>query len=166
LNDEDAVSEQRQRYRELLEELRTVIPGVQVLFGFLLTVPFTSRFPDLDQLGTLMFVVSLVAVALSAVILVTPAAYHRLTPRHARRQRIRLGVRVTIVGMSFLGLSIGSSVFVVARFIFATDRAAAPDVLSPTTIGAAIAGVVSATTLVLWFLVPFLRRDVVEDDGG
>ncbi len=48
---DDSAEQQRERYRELLEELRTIIPGVQVLFAFLLTVPFSSRFADLDELG-------------------------------------------------------------------------------------------------------------------
>ena len=53
----------RERYRELLEELRTIIPGAQVLLGFLLTVPFAGRFTEVDDLGEAVFLVALVAVA-------------------------------------------------------------------------------------------------------
>lgn len=160
-HDEDP-EEQRQRYRELLEELRTVIPGVQVLFGFLLTVPFSSRFPELDELGVQVFAVALITVGLAAVVLMTPTTYHRLTPRHARHQRIRLGVRVAVSGMVLLAVAIGAAVFVVARFIFVTDRPAPAGTFSPTTIASVIAALVAGTAALLWFVVPLVRRDHVE----
>ena len=156
--------EQRQRYRELLEELRTVIPGVQVLFAFLLTVPFSSRFPELDEFGVQMFAVALIAVGLAAVVLMTPTTYHRLTPRHARHQRIRLGVRVAISGMVLLGVAIGAAVFVVARLLFVTDRPAPAGTFSPTTIAAVIAALLSGAATMLWFVVPLIRRGHVEQE--
>lgn len=60
-DDEDA----RERYRELLEEVRTIMPGAQVLLGFLLTVPFANRLADVDRLGRILFVVALAATAAS-----------------------------------------------------------------------------------------------------
>jgi hypothetical protein len=51
IEDDQEKDEERQRYSELLGELRTVIPGVQVLFAFLLTVPFSSRFEQVDRVG-------------------------------------------------------------------------------------------------------------------
>jgi len=69
---------QRERYQELLAELRTIIPGVQVLFAFLLTAPFSARFHLLDQLGHDIYAASLVGTALAAAVFLTPAAYHRL----------------------------------------------------------------------------------------
>lgn len=158
-HDDDNSEEQRERYQELLAELRTVIPGVQVLFAFLLTVPFSSRFDALDELGTQAFAVALVTVGLATVVLMMPTAYHRLTPRHDRKQRVTLGVRVTLVGMALLSVSVGSSIFVVGRFIFETNPAAPADVLSPTTIGAALAGVVGGGAVGLWFVLPLLRRN-------
>lgn len=155
-DDED---EQRERYRELLEELRTIIPGVQVLFAFLITVPFSSRFTELDQLGVRVFLLALVTVGLAAVVLLTPAAYHRLTPRHDRRQRIKLGVRVTISGMVLLAIAIGCAVFVVARLILSTSAplpAAFPDA---TPLAAAAAALIAGTAAGLWFIVPFIRRE-------
>ena len=73
----DPDEEARERYRELLEELRTIIPGVQVLFGFLLTVPFSARFDRLDDLGRDLYSVVLAGVALAIVVFLTPAAIHR-----------------------------------------------------------------------------------------
>lgn len=70
----------RERYRELLEELRTIIPGVQVLFAFLLTVPFSSRFTELDALGRRVFTGSLVAAALATVVTAATLAMWWLLP--------------------------------------------------------------------------------------
>ena len=154
------VQEERERYRELLEELRTIIPGVQVLFAFLLTVPFSSRFEELDVIGVQVFSVSLITVGLAAVVLMTPAAYHRLTPRHDRAQRIKLGVRVTVVGMALLSIAVGSAIFVVGRLIFTTETVIPPaDTVPPTGLAITMAAVVSGTAVMLWFIVPLLRRD-------
>ena len=163
----DDGEEQRERYRELLEELRTVIPGVQVLFAFLLTVPFSSRFPMLDPLGVNVFAVALVTVGLATVTLLTPAAYHRLTPRHARQQRIKLGVRVTLAGMALLAVAIASSVFVVGRLVFETELEAGGQQEASsiaTELGIAAAGLVAGAAVALWFVVPLLRRNHIRDE--
>ncbi|HEX2225883.1 MAG TPA: DUF6328 family protein, partial [Candidatus Binatia bacterium] len=116
--DNDTTEEERERYRELLEELRTIIPGVQVLFAFLLTAPFAARFSQVDSLGKIIFTVSLVAVAIATVLFLAPAAYHRLATRRDRRGRLRFGVRTALAGLSLLGFSITCAVFVVVRFVF------------------------------------------------
>lgn len=160
-DDEQDDDEQRERYRELLEELRTIIPGVQVLFAFLLTVPFSSRFTALDDLGVHVFAVALLTVGLAAVTLLTPAAYHRIAPRKDRRQRLKLGVRITVGGMVLLAISIACSIFVVGRLIFTTqiedDRlVSSADVA--TELALALTGLVAGTAVVLWFLLPLIRR--------
>lgn len=154
----DADDELRERYRELLEELRTIIPGVQVLFAFLLTAPFSARFGALDDLGTQFFAVALASAGLAAVVLLAPAAYHRLTPHRDRRQRLEFGVRLVIIGMTLLTVAIASSVFVVGRLIFAANTVSPADVMSPTTIGIAMAAVVAGVAVALWFIVPLARR--------
>jgi archaellum biogenesis protein FlaJ (TadC family) len=156
--DQSADDEERERYRELLEELRTIIPGVQVLFAFLLTVPFSSRFTDLDDLGVRVFALALVTVGLAAVIFLTPAAYHRIAPRDDRHHRLRLGIRSTVAGMALLGVSVGAAVFVVIRLIFAITPLPLFSSQSPTTIAAAAMAIVAGAALVLWFLLPLLSR--------
>lgn len=159
-------NELRERYRELLEELRTIIPGVQVLFAFLLTVPFSSRFTALDEFGIYVFAVALATVGLAAVTLLTPAAYHRVAPRKDRRQRFRLAVQLTIVGMSLLAVSIACSVFVVGRLIFKTELDTGEQISSgniATELALAVAAIVAGTAVMLWFLVPFLRRERTDD---
>src|SRR5680860_150888 len=110
--------EERERYRELLAELRTVLPGVQVLFAFLLTAPFSARFSALDALGRSGFAVALVSAALSTVLLLAPTSYHRVAPRENRELRLRVAVALTVIGMLTLLVSIVAAVFVVTRFIF------------------------------------------------
>lgn len=149
--------EDRERYRELLEELRTIIPGVQVLFAFLLTVPFSSRFADLDDVGVRVFALALVAVGLAAVVFLTPAAYHRISPHDDRRQRLRLGVRSTVVGMALLAVSVGAAVFVVIRFIFETKSLPLLSA-SGTTIATIGTVLVSGGAVVLWFGLPLFSR--------
>lgn len=157
MSSEDS-QEERERYRELLEELRTVIPGVQVLFAFLLTVPFSSRFATLDATSTRVFAVSLISVGLATVVLMTPAMYHRLTPDHDRARRVKLGVRTTVAGMALLAVAIGASVFVVGKLIFQVNPVAPAGTWSTTQIGITTGAAVAGTAAFLWFALPLLRR--------
>lgn len=141
-SDAPTVDEQRERYRELLEELRTIIPGVQVLFGFLLTVPFSSRFAELDALGRGAFAGALLSSALATVVFLTPAAYHRVKDEDDRQQRIAFSVRAELGGMTLMAIAVILAVFVVVRFIFGT------------TLGAVFGATVSATMVVMWWLLP------------
>lgn len=136
---------QRERYGELLDELRTIIPGVQVLLGFLLTVPFSSRFAELDELGTTLYLVTLMAAALAVVVFLVPSAYHRLTPHTERRQRIEIGVRSVLSGLALFGVAITTATLVVVRFIFTAG------------IGVASAAALVLAILVLWVTLPLLR---------
>lgn len=147
----DQEQEQRERYRELLEELRTIIPGVQVLLAFLLTVPFSSRFTELDATGTALFVVSLGTSALSVVVFYVPTTYHRLTSHARRQERIRVGVRTTLAGMVLLGISIGTALLVVVRLIYGTA------------IAATVSGVILGAVAGLWFLLPVTREQARSD---
>ena len=63
---------------ELLNELRVILPGVQVLIAFLLMVPFTQRFPDLDDLETGVFYMTLLCPAVATALLIAPSAHHRM----------------------------------------------------------------------------------------
>jgi hypothetical protein len=150
--------ELRERYRELLEELRTIIPGVQVLFAFLLTAPFSSRFDALDDLGTQVFTLALVAAGVAVAVLLTPAVYHRVTPRQDRRQRLDFAIRLLVVGMVLVAVAIASSVFVVGRLIFSANSVPPADAISPTLIGVVVAATIAGAAVALWFVVPLVRR--------
>jgi hypothetical protein len=143
----EQADEERERYRELLEELRTIIPGVQVLFAFLLTAPFSSRFEELDEFGRDLYAAALIGVALATVTLMTPAAYHRLGSTHDRSTRLKIGIASTVVGLALLSASVVTSVFVVIRFVF--DDGLFAELL---------AGLVAIVTAVLWYGLSFGRR--------
>lgn len=142
--DDDAELE-RERYRELLEELRTIMPGVQVLFAFLLVAPFSRRFTELDRLGTIAFTSTLVTAALAAVVFLAPAPYHRLHGSRSRHERIRDSVRLQLAGLALLGFAIVQAIFVITRFIL--DTAA----------GGLIAALLAVVVLTLWYVLPHLR---------
>ena len=133
---------------ELLNELRVILPGGQVLFAFLLTVPFTQRFPDLDDLETGVFFMTLLCTAVSTALLIAPSAHHRiLWRRSVREQRLGLGNRLTIAGLIFLLPAIVGVVFVITAFIF--DLTAA----------VVVTGFLALFFVLLWFVLPLRYRE-------
>ena len=100
LDDDADRPELRQRYYGLLQELRVVLPGVQVLLAFLLTVPFAQRFNELDAAGRRAFQVALTGSMLSVIFLLGPTFLHRFGERRARRDRLLWSIRLMVVGLA------------------------------------------------------------------
>jgi len=148
-----AESEQQRRNRELIEllnELRIALPGVQVLFAFLLAVPFANGFPKLGKLDRDIFFAAFITTALSTVFLIAPSSYHRLRWRdHDKERMLRTSNVLTIVGLALLAVSITCVVFVITDFLF--HRAWA----------AVFTALIVVAFLVLWYGLPFaaLLRD-------
>jgi hypothetical protein len=134
--------ELRNRYQTLLQELRVVLPGVQVLLAFLLTVPFSQRFGDLDATGRNAYGLAMFTAALSVVCLLTPTVFHRIGGRQERKSRLAWGIRLTIVGLLFLAVSLVSGLWCVSRFVFGTSTAWW------------LAGLVTAWIALLWLTLP------------
>ena len=103
-------SDEDRRNRELIEllnELRVALPGVQVLFAFLLAVPFANGFPKLGKLDRDVFFVAFISTALSTVALIAPSSYHRLRwRRHDKERMLVTANALTIVTGSLLILSV------------------------------------------------------------
>lgn len=118
LDDRTDRKELRQRYYGLLQELRVVLPGVQVLVAFLLTVPFAQRFVELDDWGRFAYGVSLVASLLSVICLLTPTVYHRMAERTERTARLRWGIRMTITGQWLIAVALVAALWCVSRLVF------------------------------------------------
>ena len=141
-----AESDDERRNRELIEllnELRVALPGVQVLFAFLLAVPFANGFPKLGKLDRDVFFVAFISTALSTVALIAPSSYHRLRWRQHDKERMLVTSNVlTIVGLALLAVAITCAVFVITDFLF--HRAWA----------AAFTALVAAAFLVLWYGLP------------
>jgi uncharacterized oligopeptide transporter (OPT) family protein len=128
---------------ELLNELRVALPGVQVLFAFLLAVPFASGFPKLSQTGRDVFFAAFIATALSTVLLIAPSSYHRLRWRqHDKERMLVVSNRLTVAGLFFLAVAISCAVFVITDFLFHTGWAAA------------FTALVAAMFLVFWYGLP------------
>jgi len=137
---------------ELLNELRVILPGVQFLFAFLLTVPFSQRFSELDGLETGIFFVTLLCTAIATALLMAPSAQHRVLWREGvRERRLKLGNTLTIAGLIFLVPAMVGAVFVVSNFIFGLGAA----VIATLLLGFFFA--------LLWFALPLRYRG--RDEG-
>jgi hypothetical protein len=138
---------------ELLQELRVVIPGVQVLLAFLLTAPFQQRFAQLPGSMRNAFFASIVCATLATAFLIAPSAHHRLRWRAGEKERlVRVGNQMAIIGTVFLAAAIVLALYVITDVLFTTDLA----VLT------AIGGLVVFG--VLWYVLPMLGRS--PNDGN
>jgi hypothetical protein len=150
MSDDTEESEQQQLARnmgELLQELRVAQTGVQILFAFLLSVTFTARFGSATALQRTVLIVTILLTALSAALLIAPAAWHRLYFRQGRRQAIiEWGNRFALGGLAALAAAMAGAVLV------ATDMV----------VGDAIAIVLGCCALllfaVLWLVLPLVKR--------
>jgi hypothetical protein len=132
---------------ELLNELRVVGIGVQVLFGFLLSLPFTNRFSRLDAAQRGVYLATVTLAALSTVLLVAPVAYHRLLfRRHEKESVVKITSMLAIAGLTTVGLAVSGAVVLVVTFV----APGAPAIV--------ITGLVVCAFAGLWFALPLSRR--------
>ncbi len=104
---------------ELLNELRVALPGVQVLFAFLLVVPFTERFTSVTDFQKSIYFVSFLTTTIAAAFLIAPTSYHRLRWRTRDKERMLVtSNRLTIAGTAFLALAMTSVVFFITDFLY------------------------------------------------
>jgi O-antigen/teichoic acid export membrane protein len=140
-------------WNDILQELRVVQTGVQLLTGFLLTLPFQQRFTKLTDTERGVYLTAVTASILATGFLQAPVSVHRaLFRRHRRRETVELAHRLTIVGIVFLGCA----VIAVTTLIF--------EVLLGW-VGGTVAGAASAALLLaLWLFIPLAARDARVDD--
>ena len=132
---------------DLLQELRVALPGVQVLFAFLLTVPFTNRFDDLSGFEEKLYFAVLLCVALATVLLTAPTVGHRILFRRQQKEFIvTTANNLALVGLLLLAIAISGVIALISSFLFSTATA----IVSTAVILAAFAG--------FWFLGPLMRR--------
>lgn len=116
---------------QLLEELRLVLPGVQVLLAFLLTAPFSTRFAELDRLHRGLYLAALVIATAATICLMAPTMRHRLTFRRGQKAEIvRAANRLAIVGITLVAISVTLVLALVADFIYSRPVAIAVAVLA------------------------------------
>ena len=133
---------------ELLNELRVALPGVQVLFAFLLAVPFAQGFADTTDFQRDLFFATLVSTAVASALLIAPSAYHRINFREKdKEQMLKTSNGLAIAGLVFLALSIVGAVALIADFLYSSTA---------TVICAAVGAALFAA---FWFVLPVVRRD-------
>jgi Family of unknown function (DUF6328) len=104
---------------ELLNEVRVAMPGVQVLFAFLLAVPFQQRFESVSPFQRDVYFVTLLAAATATAFFIAPTAYHRITFQEGERKRIiQSGSRQVICGLVALAVAMNGAVLLVTDFLF------------------------------------------------
>jgi hypothetical protein len=104
---------------ELLNELRVALPGVQVLFAFLLAVPFTQRFERLSDGQEYAFFAALLCTTIGSALLIAPSTYHRLRFRERdKEQMLQTANRLAIAGTFFLALAMTTAVYLVSDLVF------------------------------------------------
>jgi len=139
---------------ELLQELRVAGLGVQVLFGFLLALPFTTRFVQLGLWQRRLYTGVLVASAVATAVLLGPVAYHRLVFRRRQKEHlVRAANVMAICGLIAVAIAVSGTVLLVVSYV---DRTVASIVIGACT-GCLFAG--------LWFAYPLARRQRGRRDG-
>ena len=135
--------------QEMIGELRVALPGVQVLFAFLLVVPFNQRFADVTSLQQTIYFITLLTTAGAAICLIAPSAQHRLEFRRQDKEHIvRSGNRIIILGLGLLACAMTGAV------VFITD------VLYQSTTVYIVGAAAASAFAVLWFLIPLRRMAV------
>lgn len=137
---------------ELLNELRVALPGVQVLFAFLLTVPFAQGFMTTTSFQKNLFFAILSCTAISAAFLIAPSAWHRIQFRQKDKEHLLLtSNRLAIVGLTFLALAMIGAVMLIADYVFSSTL---------TVVSALVAVALFGT---LWAILPVVRRTRTGD---
>jgi cation transport ATPase len=124
MKEEDEKQRHDRELIELLNELRVALPGVQVLFAFLLIVPFSQRFSTVTPLQRYAYFATLLCAAVSAVLLIAPSSHHRLLWRQrAKEETLVAANRLTIGGLTFLALAMIGAIFVITDVLFGSIAA-------------------------------------------
>jgi len=132
---------------ELLNELRVALPGVQVLFAFLLILPFQQGFRAISDQDRAIYTLALLSSATAAAFLIAPSAYHRLNfRRHNKERMLRDGNRLLLAGMVATGVGISCSIYLVTDVVYGSG------VALPATAGTIV------LYTALWIVLPLLRR--------
>ena len=132
---------------DLLQELRVALPGVQVLFAFLLTVPFTQRFSQLSEFQEDLYFGVMMCIALATVLLVAPTAGHRILFRRQQKEYlVTLSNNLALVGLALLAIAICGVIALISDFIFGTRASIAST------------AVMAVAFAAFWFVGPIIRR--------
>jgi predicted membrane channel-forming protein YqfA (hemolysin III family) len=136
-----------QEWGELVEEHRLAMPGVQVLFAFLLILPFQNRFERLTDQQTYVYYAALLCATAAIVLLITPTAAHRIRWRHQDKEALlRMSTRAAIAATVFIAAAMTASVYLITDVLFG----------EPATV--IVASALTAAFVFFWYAFPLYRR--------
>jgi Family of unknown function (DUF6328) len=146
---EDYTTQFQREWTEFLNEIRVALPGVQFLFGFLLTVPFTDRFTKLGVFEHGAYFGCFLCTSVACAFLMAPSVYHRLHWRRDvvdKEQMLRTTNRLAIAGVALLGLAMSAAVFMLSVLLLGVRPASG------------ITAIIGGLFAWLWFGLPLVRR--------
>ncbi|NJP34712.1 DUF6328 family protein [Micromonospora thermarum] len=143
----------QRNFADLLQELRVAQTGVQILFAFLLTLPFSAGFERTTAFQKDVYIVALLSAAGATALIISPVAFHRALFRQGRKpELVRFAHRMASGGLAFMLVSMVSAVLLITDFVL--DR----------TIAFGLSAVTAIWFLTFWAVLPFARRNWGEDD--
>ncbi|MBM0238714.1 amine oxidase [Micromonospora sp. ATA32] len=143
----------QRNFADLLQELRVAQTGVQILFAFLLTLPFSNGFTRTTGFQKDVYIVSLLSAAAAAAMIISPVAFHRALFRQGRKpELVRFAHRMAGAGLAFTLVSMVSAVLLVTDFVLSRP------------IAFVLTAVTAVWFLAFWLILPFARRNWGDDD--
>ncbi|ASW56247.1 DUF6328 family protein [Plantactinospora sp. KBS50] len=143
----------QRNFADLLQELRVAQTGVQILFAFLLTLPFSAGFERTTELQRDVYIVALLAASAAAALIIAPVAFHRALFRQGRKpELVRYAHRMATWGLALMLVAMVSSVFLITDFLL--DQAVA----------AVLSGVAAVWFVTFWIAMPLIRHRWVDED--
>ena len=150
--EEMSESKQDRELIELLNELRVALPGVQVMFAFLLAVPFSQGWAKVTDTQEVGFLVALLTTAFASALLIAPSSFHRIQWRQGDKERLLvISNGLAIAGLGFLAIAMCAVVFTITDYVVGGQFAIWSTVLM---------GLTFAT---LWYAIPLYRRSKTDD---
>jgi hypothetical protein len=154
IRNETAKQRWDRNFADLLQELRVAQTGIQILFAFLLTLPFSSGFPQVTQFQKDTYVVALLAAAAATAMIIAPVAFHRALFRQGRKpELVRYAHRMATGGLGFLLVSMVASVLLVTDYILARPLAFV------------FSGLTALFFLTFWAAIPWFRHNWIDEDA-
>ncbi|GAA2706877.1 DUF6328 family protein [Micromonospora olivasterospora] len=143
----------QRNFADLLQELRVAQTGVQILFAFLLTLPFSNGFTRATAFQKDVYVVSLLSAAAATAMIISPVAFHRALFRQGRKpELVRFAHAMASGGLAFMLISMVSAVLLITDFVLNRP------------IAVMLTALTGVWFLVLWAVLPFARRNWGDDD--
>jgi hypothetical protein len=143
----------QRNFTDLLQELRVAQTGVQILFAFLLTLPFSNGFTRVTDFQKNVYIVALLGAAAATAMIISPVAFHRALFRQGRKpELVRFAHRVAGGGLGFMLISMVSAVLLITDFVLSRP------------VALLLSAVTAIWFLAFWVILPFARRNWGEDD--